>query len=106
MLTLEELLRDVGYKTRGVEKASDVMSALEDFNPDAVLLDIAMPEINGWELARMIRARCREKRPLLIALSGVYNKAADRILGRLAGFDHYLSKPYDLFALLELLDHA
>jgi DNA-binding response OmpR family regulator len=106
VLTLMELLREEGHETRGVYKGTDVMAAIGSFDPDAVLLDIAMPGMSGWEVARGIRAAHGEKRPLLIALSGVYKLAADRILGQLAGFNHYIAKPYDPGVLLALVSHA
>ena len=103
VLTLIELLRDEGHETRGVYKSTDVMAAVNAFDPDVVLLDIAMPEMSGWELAREIRRNCGESRPLLIALSGVYKQAADKILGKLSGFNYYIAKPYDPGVLLTLL---
>ena len=103
VLTLMELLRDEGHETRGLYKGTDVMAAMAAFDPDVVLLDIAMPERSGWEVAREIRQSCGLTRPLLIAISGVYKQAADQILGTLAGFNHYLAKPYDPSVLLKLL---
>jgi CheY-like chemotaxis protein len=103
VLTLMELLRDEGHETRGLHKASDVMAAVKVFDPDVVLLDIAMPEMSGWDVAREIRRNCGESRPLLIAISGVYKQSADQILGKLAGFNYYLAKPYDPSVLLSLL---
>jgi len=104
--TLMALLREEGHETRGVYKGSDVMAAIDAFDPDAVLLDIAMPGMSGWEVARQIRAAHGEKRPLLIAISGVYKLSADHILGQLAGFNYYIAKPYDPGALLTLVSHA
>jgi DNA-binding response OmpR family regulator len=60
-----------------------------------VLLDIAIPGMSGWDVARELRATYGDRRPLLIAISGVYKKAADRILGTITGFNYYLAKPYD-----------
>jgi len=103
VMTLMELLRDEGHETRGLHKSSDVMAAMKVFDPDVVLLDIAMPEMSGWDVARQIRSNCGESRPLLIAISGVYKQSADQILGKLAGFNYYLAKPYDPSVLLSLL---
>jgi CheY-like chemotaxis protein len=103
VLTLTELLRDEGHETRGVYKGSDAMAAMKAFDPDVVLLDIAMPEMSGWEVAREIRSSYGETRPLLVALSGVYKQAADQILGKIAGFNYYVAKPYDPSVLLRLL---
>ena len=103
VLTLTELLREEGHETHGVYDGTDVMAAVREFDPDVVLLDIAMPGMTGWDAARKIRQMCGQERPLLIAISGVYKQSADQILGKLSGFNYYLAKPYDpsvLFALL------
>jgi CheY-like chemotaxis protein len=103
VLTLSELLRHEGYETRGVFKGADVVPAMEDFDPDFVLIEIAMPDQSGWDIARQIRTKRGPERPTLIAISGIYKQTADQMLGRLGGFDYYLAKPCDpnvLFALL------
>jgi len=106
VLTVMALLREEGHETRGVYKGTDVIAAMDAFDPDAVLLDISMPGMSGWEVARTIRAAYGDKRPLLVAISGVYKLAADKILGKLAGFNYYIAKPYDPGVLLTLLSRA
>ena len=106
VLTLLQLLGDEGHDTRGVYNGGDVMPALESFDADVVLLDIAMPDASGWDVARDIRLRYGEPRPLLIAISGLYKQSADQILGAMAGFNYYVAKPYDPAALLELISRA
>ena len=101
MLTV--LLNDEGHEVRGLTKGKEVLDAVADFNPDAVLLDIAMPDASGYELAKEIRARYGEVKPMLIAISGRYKQASDKMLGQIVGFDHYLTKPYDPGMLLSLL---
>jgi DNA-binding response OmpR family regulator len=103
VVTLSELLLDEGYQVRGVYKARDALAAMRDFDPDAVLLDLALPDLSGWEVARQIRSRYGDKRPVLIAITGRYNQPSDRLLGQLAGFDHQLKKPCDVQALTRLL---
>jgi DNA-binding response OmpR family regulator len=103
VLTLMELLRDEGYETRGLYRSGEVMAVMKAFDPDVVLVDIAMPEMSGWEVAREIRRSYGEARPLLIAISGLYKQSADQVLGKLAGFNHYIAKPYDPAVLLKLL---
>jgi len=67
--------------------------------PDVALLDIDMPEIDGIETARRLRATFGESRPLLIAMTG---RAPDE--AKLSGmFDHVLAKPFDIAMLLSLL---
>lgn len=101
VITLSLLLRDEGHEVRGVSTGREALDALGDFDPDVVLLDIALPEMSGWQVARIIRKR--RDPPMLIGISGQYRKGADRILSRIVGFDHYLLKPYDPKALLALL---
>jgi DNA-binding response OmpR family regulator len=101
--TLKLLLNDEGHDVVGLQKGADVLRLVEEFDPDAVVLDIAMPDKSGYELAKEIRARYGEFRPLLIAVTGRYKKVSDRMLGEIVGFDHYLVKPYEPKELLALL---
>ena len=101
--TLTALLNDEGHEVRGLTRAREVIEAVAEFNPDAVLLDIAMPDASGYELAKEIRRRYGEVKPMLIAISGRYKQASDKMLGQIVGFDHYLTKPYDPGLLLSLL---
>jgi len=104
VLTLVMLLREEGHDVRGVYSGRQVMGQVIDFDPDVVLLDIAMPELSGWEVARTIRAQRGAERPLLIGISGEYKQGADRVLAQILGFHHYLVKPYAPADLLALLD--
>jgi CheY-like chemotaxis protein len=106
VLTLIELLREEGHESHGVHDGLGVMPAVREFDPDVVLLDISMPGMNGWDVARKVREVCGRERPLLIAISGVYKESADQILGKLAGFNYYLAKPYDPSVLITLLRDA
>jgi DNA-binding response OmpR family regulator len=103
VLTQMMLLRNEGHDVRGFYSGRGVIRAVIDLDPDAVVLDINLPEVNGWQLASTIRARRTSKQPLLIGVSGVFTKGADKVLAELNGFDHYLVKPYDPSALLALL---
>jgi CheY-like chemotaxis protein len=107
--TLALLLLDEGHEVRTVSRGSQVLRAVLDYDPDAVLLDIGLPEVSGHDLARKIRECCGTKRPLLIGISGRYKQHADKTLARLNGMNHYLVKPYNpglLFALLAALPMA
>ena len=103
LLTLEALLDSEGYEVRAVKNGIEVLPALREFHPDAVVLDIKMPGLSGYEVARRIHGRYGEARPKLIALSGHYRQESDRLLAQVVGFDHHLAKPCDFKALLELL---
>jgi len=102
VLTLMTLLRDEGHDVRGVYKGRQALDAVASFEPDVVLLDIAMPELSGWEVAREIRARYR-KHPLIVGISGEYKSPSDAILSEIIGFDHYLTKPYAIDDLVALI---
>jgi len=103
--TLSALLAQEGYATRGVYKGRDVLLAMDDFAPDAVLIDLAMPQMSGWDVARAIREKHGHK-VRLIAISGQYKQSADRILTNMVGFDYFITKPYDLNVVLALLAPA
>jgi DNA-binding response OmpR family regulator len=103
VVTLLALLRDEGYDAKGFGSGRAALDAVESFDPDVVIADIAMPMINGWDVARAIRRTMGTERPLLIALTGRYTKGADRVLGELSGFDHYLTKPYEPRVLLAFI---
>jgi two-component system, sensor histidine kinase len=103
VMTLMMLLREEGHEVRSVHSGRHVMGVVLDFDPDAVILDIHLPDLSGWEVARTIRAKRGLGRPLLIGVSGEYKQGADRILSEILGFDHYLLKPYNPNDLLTLL---
>ena len=102
VLTLAMVLRDEGHEVRGLHSGKDVLRTVRDFNPDALILDIAMPDLSGWEVARRIRVELG-RRPVIIGISGEYRHPVDHILSQAIGFDHYLVKPCDPNAVLELL---
>ena len=102
VLTLMTLLRDEGHDVRGVYKGRQALDAVASFDPDVLLLDIALPELSGWEVARQIKARYR-KHPLIIGISGEYKSPSDSILSEIIGFDHYLTKPYAIDDLVALI---
>jgi CheY-like chemotaxis protein len=102
VLTLMALLRYEGHETRGVYHGADVVEAVREFEPDAVLLDIGMPGKSGYEIARELRELYGAKAPLLIAVTA-HNKGSDKLLAQLVGFDHHVGKPYDSQHILALL---
>lgn len=105
VLTLLALLRDEGYEAKGAYGAADALVALAEFDPDALIVDIALPGRSGWEIAKTVRSlgRAGEQRPLLIAMSGRYTKGSDRILGEISGFNYQLAKPFDPNEVIALL---
>jgi DNA-binding response OmpR family regulator len=102
--TLVALLREEGHDVRPVYRGSDVLREVLEFDPDAVLLDIGLPEVPGHVVARKIRECCGQKRPLLIGISGRYKLPADRAYAEANGMNHYLLKPCDPNSLIALLE--
>ncbi|MGQ0503597.1 MAG: PAS domain-containing protein [Panacagrimonas sp.] len=101
--SLAALLRAHGHQ---VLVAHDGLAALEmaaGFHPEAMVLDIGMPQLDGLQTARRVRAGERGKDITLIALSG-WGQPADRERTLAAGFDHHLVKPVDFTVLAALID--
>ena len=104
-LMLGALLRLASYEVFIVHGGQEALDATREFTPDVVLLDIGMPKITGYEVARRLHQRLGEACPVLIALTG-WKQSSDKILATLAGFDHHLAKPYDTGDLLKLLERV
>jgi len=103
VITLSALLADEGYQVRGVYKGLDALDSMRDFDPHIVLIDLALPDMSGWEVARRIRASYGDERHKLISITGRYKQGSDRVLGQLAGFNYFMDKPCDPQALVTLL---
>jgi PAS domain S-box-containing protein len=100
--TLAELLGIYGHEVRVVHNGRAALDALADWWPDLMLLDIGMPGVDGYEVARRVREQAGSDEIKLIALTG-WGQEKDLELARDAGFDHHLLKPLDLQALSEIL---
>lgn len=107
VLSLRMLLERENYEVLGVFDAKAVFEAVHDFEPDAVLLDIGMPKMTGYDIARELR-RTRGNDLLLVAVTA-WSKFSDKMAAHIAGFDHHVTKPYqpgEILGLLKLLtDH-
>ena len=86
------MLQLMGHSSIFVTDPAAAMLALRSLKPDIVFLDLGMPEIDGFQLARRIRAECGVDNPCLVALTG-YGTASDRAKTRHSGFDAHLLKP-------------
>lgn len=102
--TMKAILEDEGHRVRPVYSGPEVMGAVRNFQPDVVILDIAMPALSGYDVAKQIRSWFVSYRPLLIAISGIYVKRTDALLSQAVGFDHHLTKPCNIDELLLLLE--
>jgi DNA-binding response OmpR family regulator len=101
-LSLSTLLKLEGYDVRQVYDGDATLDAVREFAPHIVLVDIGMPKLSGYEVARHVRERYGKAGPILVALTG-WKQASDKILAQLAGFDHHVAKPYDPGQLLALV---
>lgn len=99
MAMLQELH---GHRTLTAHTGPAALTAASGFRPDVVLLDIGLPEMDGFEVARRLRAMPETKEAFLIALTG-YGTAEDRERAKAAGFDEHLAKPANLELLREWL---
>ena len=101
--SVRSLLELDGHAVRAVGTGADALAALDGWAPDAAVLDIGLPGMSGYDVARAIRARDAGVR--LIALTG-YGQPVDRAAAAAAGFDHHLTKPPDPAALDAVLRAA
>jgi len=99
--SLALLLEIQGHEVQTAYDGLAALETVEAFDPDAVVLDIGLPRLDGYEAARRIRARPRLKPLLLVALTG-YGHEENRLQAQAAGFDHHLVKPVDLDVLQQL----
>jgi DNA-binding response OmpR family regulator len=96
------VLQQLGAEVRVLRDGASALAAFDEFAPTVAILDIGMPGMNGYEVARRIRARADGAAVRLLALTG-WGQEEDRRRAREAGFDHHLVKPAELSVLLALV---
>ena len=101
--TLATLLGLYGHEVRIAHDGAAALAAADAYRPDVILLDIGLPGMDGYEVARRLRDRNEFRATRLIALTG-WGQDTDRERSRSAGFDLHLVKPVDPGKLRELLD--
>src|SRR5262245_16745696 len=97
------LLRAWGHSVSIANTGDEALRLAEQSPPDVVLLDLGLPGMDGWEVARRMRQRLPAGRCLIVAVSG-YGQEEDRRRSRDAGCDLHLIKPVDPVLLEEMLD--
>jgi signal transduction histidine kinase/CheY-like chemotaxis protein len=101
--TLGMALEMLGHEVRAVYSASAALAEAKDFQPSLILLDIGLPHLNGYEVARRIRAESWGAGITLVAATG-WSQEADRQRAEEAGFDDHMVKPIEFARLIELLE--
>jgi len=97
------LLTLSGHQVRAAKDGPQALATAAEFAPEVVLLDIGLPLMDGYEVARRLREMPQTRTSLLIALTG-YGQQGDRARGKAAGFDGHLLKPVDPYALGKMID--
>ena len=100
--SLGAVLRFFGAEVRVANNGAAALALFEQFGPGVVFLDIGMPGMDGYEVARRMRSKFPRRNAVLVALTG-WGQEEDRRRVRDAGFDHHLVKPADLKELERLL---
>jgi CheY-like chemotaxis protein len=101
-LSLSLLLECSGHQTRVAHTGQTALKEAAAFLPDAVVLDLGLPDMDGFEIAQRLRASPAFEHIFLVASTG-YSREADRRRATEVGFDHYLVKPFDVDQLDEAL---
>lgn len=102
VLSLTTLLRAEGHDAFGVHHGGDVVDTVGDFAPDALLLDIGLPKMNGYEIVRQLKERYGSARPVIFAITG-RGGPVDLRLSEMIGFDYHFTKPFEPKELLATL---
>jgi PAS domain S-box-containing protein len=101
--SLGELLEALGHEVSVRFDGKSALASVAAFVPEVLVLDIGLPDMDGYELARRLRAEPATVQARYLALTG-YGQAHDRTLARVAGFDYHFVKPVDIVALQAVLD--
>ena len=101
---LADLLRERGYEVTEARDASEALRLISDQKPQACVIDIGLPDIDGYELARKLREIPETRDSRLIAVTG-YGTKADKHLFEEAGFDYYFPKPTNIEELHRALSN-
>ena len=97
-----QLLKALGFDAHGGTDGSKVLELLEQLRPDVLLLDLMMPIVSGYDVARQLKKRPELRPRCVIAVSGM-SHTDDAERAKAAGFDYFLLKPIILAELLAAL---
>jgi signal transduction histidine kinase len=101
--TLASLLEMLGFRVRSTDDGANAVELARSFNPDAILLDIGLPGMNGYEVCKALRALPGFASKTIIALTG-YGQSDDRRRTREVGFDFHLVKPVEVGEIRKVIE--
>lgn len=107
-VSLAALLRARGHEVRIAHDGAQALATAAEFRPEIAFIDIGMPQVHGYEVARRLRGEEATADCVLVAVTG-WGQESDRRRAREAGFDEHLSKPVDpeqIHSILEGSGHA
>lgn len=98
-------LQAAGHRATAAYTAQSALTLAKRLQPEAIVLDIGMPDVDGYEVARRIRSECWGRNTILVALTG-WGQDEDRRRALEAGFDHHVTKPAEPLDLIQRLVRA
>ncbi len=101
-LTLSMLLELNGYEVHSRTSGKAGLQAAEELRPEVILLDIGMPELDGYETCQLMRNQASGAKAFIVAVSG-YGQDSDKQKAREAGFDEHITKPVHMQTLIQII---
>ena len=101
--TVESILNEHGYEATGISSPLEALSLVFQIKPDLILCDIAMPELDGYEICTMLRNSSAFRHTPIVMLTGI-DGFIDRVQARMAGATDYFTKPFGESELLMLVE--
>jgi two-component system KDP operon response regulator KdpE len=98
-------LESEGYEVQVALEGHAAIEALEDFEPDVIVLDLMLPHVNGWSVLARTQEMADERRPKVIVVSAVAG-ASDQIQAGEMGVGSFLAKPFDMDELVRLVSQT
>ncbi|HXY39145.1 MAG TPA: ATP-binding protein [Vicinamibacteria bacterium] len=99
------ILRGSGYDVRCAYTGSAALEMADTYRPQVIVLDIGLPDVTGWEVARLLRRRPHFETARVVAVTG-YAQESDRVRSKEAGIDYHLTKPVDPKLLRQVIAEA
>jgi CheY-like chemotaxis protein len=100
--TLSLLIEHQGHEVRQAMTGREALRVASDFKPTLILLDIGLPDLDGFEVAQAMRNSQGLERTVIVALTG-FGRDVDRAMAKQSGCDHHITKPMELARLIDLL---